>query len=156
MSCEAKRRSNHSAMLKTWCVLTIVWLMLCALVVSSLSASPSYIIDPAPAGLPQSSVISMVQTRDGYLWLGTVNGLARFDGHRYEVFNEWNTSGLGGNTIVHLSEDSHGVLWVGGANGVSYIRDGKVSPLAIPGVTGGELLRSSCEDVTGAVWLSAR
>ena len=131
----------------------IAWLTFCGLAISSFSAPPSYIIDPALAGLPQSSVISMVQTRDGYLWLGTVNGLARFDGHRYEVFNEWNTPGLNGNTIVHLSQDSHGRLWVGGVNGVSHIRDGQVTPLNIPSAGGGGLLRSSCEDVTGAVWL---
>ncbi|TSA40623.1 MAG: hypothetical protein D4R57_01595 [Verrucomicrobiales bacterium] len=145
--------SNHSAMLKLWCALLIAGLTFCGLTVSSLAASPSYIIDPAPAGLPQSSVISMVQTRDGYLWLGTINGLARFDGHRYEVVNEWNTTGLSGNTIVHLAEDSRGGLWVGGVNGVSYIRDGQVTPLNIPGSAGGGLLRSSCEDAPGAVWL---
>src|ERR1051326_7772170 len=38
-------------------------------------------------GLPQSSVTSIVQTREGYLWLGTFNGLVRFDGMRFKVFN---------------------------------------------------------------------
>ena len=45
-------------------------------------------------GLPQSSVISVIQTRDGYLWLGTTKGLVRFDGDRFTVFNEFNTPGL--------------------------------------------------------------
>jgi ligand-binding sensor domain-containing protein/signal transduction histidine kinase len=114
-------------------------------------AANSYIIDPAKSGLPQSSVISMVQTRDGYLWLGTVDGLARFDGNRYEIFNEWNTPGLTGNTIVHLAQDSQGGLWVGSVNGISRIKDGVVTPLEIPGGNG--VVRSSCEDVTGAMWL---
>ncbi|MEK7707828.1 MAG: two-component regulator propeller domain-containing protein, partial [Verrucomicrobiota bacterium] len=46
-------------------------------------------------GLPQSAVIAMTQTRDGYLWLGTLNGLVRFDGIRFTVFDEGNTPELG-------------------------------------------------------------
>ena len=44
----------------------------------------------------------MTQTRDGYLWLGTINGLVRFDGVRCTVFNEDNTPGLGSSPIVSL------------------------------------------------------
>src|SRR5882672_8478845 len=51
-------------------------------------------------GLPQNSVISMTQTRDGYLWLGTLNGLVRFDGIRFTVFDENNTPGLKSSRIV--------------------------------------------------------
>lgn len=115
-------------------------------------AAPShYLVDTAPPGLPQSSVISMIQTRDGYLWLGTVKGLARFDGNRYEVFNEWNTPGLGGNTVVHLFEDSQQNLWIGAGNNVSLLRGGHITTLEIP--SGNAPLRSACEDRTGAVWL---
>ena len=46
-------------------------------------------------GLPQSSVISVIQTRDGYLWLGTLNGLVRFDGNRFAIFDENNTPRTG-------------------------------------------------------------
>ena len=65
------------------------------------------------AGLPQSSVISVIQTRDGYLWLGTLNGLVRFDGIRFTVFDEENTPGLNSDRIVYLFEDSHTNLWIG-------------------------------------------
>jgi ligand-binding sensor domain-containing protein/two-component sensor histidine kinase len=64
-------------------------------------------------GLPQSSVISVIQTRDGYLWLGTLNGLVRFDGNRFAIFDENNTPNLGSDRIVYLFEDSHTNLWVG-------------------------------------------
>jgi len=133
--------------------LMVAWLAFCRL---SLGADPwprSYIVDPAPAGLPQSSVISMIQSRDGYLWLGTRDGLARFDGNHYEIFNEWNTPGLGGNTIVHLFEDSRGGLWVGAGNSVTFIKAGRVATLDIPGGGSVAQLRSACEDVSGAVWL---
>src|SRR5439155_18182926 len=57
-------------------------------------------------GLPQNSVVSMTQTRDGYLWLGTLNGLVRFDGFRFAVFDQSNTPGLNSGWIVCLFEDS--------------------------------------------------
>src|SRR5277367_5270415 len=56
-------------------------------------------------GLPQSSVISVIQTRDGYLWLGTLNGLVRFDGIHFTPFNQHNQPGLSSDRIVHLFED---------------------------------------------------
>jgi ligand-binding sensor domain-containing protein len=53
-------------------------------------------------GLPQNSITSIVQTRDGYLWLGTFGGLARFDGVRFTVFTVGNTEGLTNNRIKFL------------------------------------------------------
>jgi ligand-binding sensor domain-containing protein/signal transduction histidine kinase len=79
------------------------------------SSGPPFIVDSwnHQQGLPQSSVISVIQTRDGYLWLGTLNGLVRFDGSRFAIFNENNTPGLGSDRIVYLFEDSRTNLWVG-------------------------------------------
>src|SRR5689334_20668797 len=45
-------------------------------------------------GLPQNSVLSLVQTADGYLWGGTYEGLVRFDGVRFTVFDPENTPAL--------------------------------------------------------------
>lgn len=55
-------------------------------------------------GLPQSSVLAMVQTRDGYLWLGTYEGLARFDGLTFTVFDKSNTPEMESNGIKALAE----------------------------------------------------
>lgn len=63
-------------------------------------------------GLPQNSITAITQGADGYLWLGTFNGLARFDGHRFVVFDEANSPGLPGNRIVSARCDRQGVLWV--------------------------------------------
>ena len=63
--------------------------------------------------LPQSSVLAMVQTRDGYLWLGTLHGLVRFDGTKFTVFNVNNTPGLNSDRIVYLFEDNQTNLWIG-------------------------------------------
>jgi signal transduction histidine kinase/ligand-binding sensor domain-containing protein len=68
-------------------------------------------------GLPQNSVTSLVQTSDGYLWIGTFNGLARFDGTRFVVFDAGNTPGFRGSRVTSLYEDSRGVLWIGHETG---------------------------------------
>ncbi len=132
--------------------LMVAGLLLGSPAVRADSSAPSYIVDPSPNGLPQSSVIAMAQTRDGYLWLGTRDGLARFDGNHFEVFTEWNTPGLNNSTIVCLFADSQGGLWVGTAAGANFIKDGKVSSLDLGGGAGVQLA-AACEDVTGAVWL---
>ena len=63
-------------------------------------------------GLPQNAVITMVQARDGYLWFGTLDGLARFDGNRFTRFDESNTPGLDSNKIVRLFADRRGSFWI--------------------------------------------
>ncbi len=105
-------------------------------------------------GLPQSSVISILQTRNGYLWLGTLNGLVRFDGSRFAIFDENNTPGLGSGRIVRLFEDSHTNFWVGtDTAGVVLIQNGAVKNFEISRGGHEGRLTSICEDANGAVWL---
>jgi len=115
-------------------------------------------------GLPQSAVIAMTQTRDGYLWLGTLNGLVRFDGIgrvsgtgkiQFPVFNQSNTPELESGIIVKLFEDSQGNLWVGTetAGVVLVSKDGKVTGVDIGRGSRQGKLKAVCEDTNGAVWL---
>ena len=62
-------------------------------------------------GLPQNSVVSIAQSKDSYLWLGTFNGLVRFDGVRFTVFDSANTPALGNNRIVSVYAERGGALW---------------------------------------------
>jgi signal transduction histidine kinase/ligand-binding sensor domain-containing protein len=68
-------------------------------------------------GLPQNSVNAIVQSRDGYLWLATFGGLARFDGVKFTTYNSGNTPGLKSNRIISLFEDRDGTLWMGTQSG---------------------------------------
>ncbi len=119
------------------------------------SASP-FMVDVwgGKEGLPGSAVISTIQTRDGYLWLGTQYGLVRFDGIHFTVFDEENTPGLNNDRIIYLFEDSHTNLWMGtDSGGVALEKDGTIKNFAI-GRSGHEgRLVSACEDASGAVWL---
>ena len=65
----------------------------------------------ADNGLPQNSVRGIAQTPDGYLWLATFDGLVRFDGVRFTVFNKGNSPGITTNRFVHLFADAQGDLW---------------------------------------------
>jgi diguanylate cyclase (GGDEF)-like protein len=76
-------------------------------------------------GLPQSSVLAMVQTRDGYLWLGTYEGLARFDGLNFTVFDKSNTPEMESNGVRALAEDREGRLWVGTTAGLLRFSQGR-------------------------------
>src|SRR5690242_20169442 len=64
-------------------------------------------------GLPDDRVKAILQTRDGYLWVATQRGLARFDGLRFTVFDHANTPELVNDDCISLAEDSEGNLWIG-------------------------------------------
>lgn len=57
-------------------------------------------------GLPQNTVSSIVQTLDGYLWLATLDGLVRYDGVRFTVFNKSNSKGIGSNRFTRMVVDA--------------------------------------------------
>ena len=63
-------------------------------------------------GLPQNNVINIAQTPDGYIWLATVDGLARFDGVRFKVFNKATTPEMPTKRIASMFADTAGRLWM--------------------------------------------
>lgn len=62
-------------------------------------------------GLPQLSVYGIAQSRDGYLWIGTQEGLARFDGIRFVVFDTGNVAGITSNWFSALCRDREAGIW---------------------------------------------
>ena len=63
-------------------------------------------------GLPQNVIRAIEQTPDGYLWIATEDGLARFDGARFTVFNKSNTPQIGSNRFSAMVQDPDGDLWL--------------------------------------------
>jgi len=121
-----------------------------------LAAGTPFIVDVwgTADGLPQSSVIAVTQTHDGYLWLGTLNGLVRFDGNSFTRFNVNNTPGLPSDRIVFLFEDSRQTLWVGTETaGLCAIQNGVVKNFET-GSAGGKIIYAY-EDETGDIWFCA-
>ena len=66
----------------------------------------------ADDGLPSSSITAITQTADGYLWVGTYNGIARFDGVRFVIFNARDTLALAYSRVNQLYADDAGTLWI--------------------------------------------
>ncbi len=71
------------------------------------------------SGLPINSITALTQTEDGYIWVGTGAGLARFDGTRFTIFTKQD-SPLTSDRITSLYEDSNKVLWIGTDGGGLY------------------------------------
>lgn len=104
-------------------------------------------------GLPENLVSSAAQTKDGYLWFGTLSGLVRFDGERFRVFNSTNTPELPDRRVVRLFEDSQGTLWIGHEAGhVSRYRQGRFERVLMPRSPENERVIGLGSDEQGAMW----
>ena len=105
-------------------------------------------------GLPQSSVEAVVQTRDGYLWLGTQEGLARFDGLGFTVFDRSNTRELRHNRVVALHEDRSSTLWIGTeGGGLTRLRAGVFQTFTVKHGLPSERVRELTSDASGKLWV---
>lgn len=83
-------------------------------------------------GLPQNSVLALAQTRDGYLWLATYEGLVRFDGVTFTVKDKQNTPEISASWITALADDQRGGLWVGTVDGLLHLEGGKLTRDGLP------------------------
>lgn len=105
-------------------------------------------------GLPQNSPTAITQTRDGYLWLGTFNGLVRFDGIKFRTFTVANAPGLTSDSISALLEDRAGRLWVGtDGGGAVCVQNGHFTPFLDTQTPGAAVVTSLAEDAQGSIWV---
>ncbi len=74
-------------------------------------------------GLSQSSVNTLYQDKSGYMWIGTNDGLNRYNGYDFKVYsyNDKYKNSISNNFIIDVTEDGSGNIWVGTANGLSKI-----------------------------------
>lgn len=97
----------------------VVLLILCT---ASVAAEPqvprSHQAWSTEEGLPGSSVQQVFQSRDGYLWLATESGAARFDGYTFHVLRHDNQPAFVSDDVTAIAEDTHGVLWFGTSDGL--------------------------------------
>ena len=105
-------------------------------------------------GLPQDSINAIAQTPDGYLWLATQEGLARFDGVTFRVYDSRNTTVFDSDFVHTIHVDRRGTLWVGAASGLlrydgndSFTRFGRSHGLD------GSAAKYISENATGVLWI---
>lgn len=105
-------------------------------------------------GLPQNTVQAITQTRDGYLWMGTEVGLARFDGVRFVVFNHQNTPEIKNDNITSLCETTDGTLWAGTrGGGLLAFKDNRFTAYAVGQGLPNNSVRALATDARGRLWI---
>jgi signal transduction histidine kinase/ligand-binding sensor domain-containing protein/DNA-binding response OmpR family regulator len=106
-------------------------------------------------GLPNDSVRAMAQTSDRYLWFATGDGLARFDGVNFTVFNDSNTPLLKHTMITTMLATADGWLWMGtGSSGLLRYRDGGFEQVGDPNLANAGI-RALLMDSRGVLWIGA-
>jgi signal transduction histidine kinase/ligand-binding sensor domain-containing protein len=106
-------------------------------------------------GLPQSTVRCITQSKDGYLWIGTWNGLARFDGVRMMVYRPNSEPALESGNILFLYSDSHGALWIGTSpGGLVRYRNGRFERFDSTNGIAATAIHHMTEDRFGRMWFA--
>ncbi len=103
-------------------------------------------------GLPSQSLKSVVQDKQGYMWLGTQFGLSRFDGNTFTNYNTLNSNFLPSNGINKLLVDSEGYLWIGTKDGIVVIDP---TTMAAQEFSVKGPVRDVIEDAKGSIWIAA-
>ncbi|MCL2072295.1 MAG: SpoIIE family protein phosphatase [Marinilabiliaceae bacterium] len=100
-------------------------------------------------GLPQNFVYCVEQGLDGYLWIGTGEGLVKYDGHNFRTF--LTTDNLAEDFIMDLHIAIDGKVWIGhNAGTFSYFKNNKFFPIEIPDANSS--VRSICQDKSESIW----
>lgn len=107
-------------------------------------------------GLSNNSVLSIAQDGQGFIWLGTTNGLNRYDGSQIKIYTAGGAQGFGlsSNNILSLFRDSRRQLWVGSSGGLNYYNDEKdrFEKITLP-VSGPVAVNCIFEDRQQRLWI---
>jgi ligand-binding sensor domain-containing protein len=105
-------------------------------------------------GLPQTTVLAVTTTRDGYVWIGTYEGAARLDGFRFTLFNPTNTKEIGSQMVGQLLEDHAGNLWLGTfGGGLTRLTGGCFTRYTTQDGLSGDFIQCLFEDSHGNLWI---
>ena len=106
-------------------------------------------------GLPQDTVTAILRTREGHLWFGTYDGLVRFDGARFTIFDGKTTSLLAAGSAFALLEDRQGAIWVGRSENVLKYENGAFTQVLGADELGQGTVWALAEAPDGTVWAGA-
>ncbi|HOX56188.1 MAG TPA: two-component regulator propeller domain-containing protein [Candidatus Paceibacterota bacterium] len=149
--------TGQPARLRVW-LLAGLLASLAGSAVAQSSGQNGYLIESwaSERGLPQNMVTGLAQTPDGYLWVSTLDGLARFDGMRFRIYKAGNTPALGSGRIRFLFPSRRGGFWLTTQEGGAIRFDnGRFSALALPESQGPRpAISQVAEDDANGLWLS--
>jgi ligand-binding sensor domain-containing protein/signal transduction histidine kinase len=104
-------------------------------------------------GLPQNTVQAITQTRDGYLWVGTQEGLARFNSINFTVFDKDNTPQMKSNDVRALLEDRSGALWIATSYGLVRIQNGAFASFTTSEGLPDNSIAALAQGLDGTIWV---
>lgn len=108
----------------------------------------------ADEGLPQNSVTALAQGPDGFLWIGTLEGVVRYDGFSMELYDRTTVQGLTTNAITALAFDPDGHLWIGTmGGGVGRLDGHRISLLGTAQGLGSDRVWAIYTDRAGTTWV---
>jgi ligand-binding sensor domain-containing protein len=104
-------------------------------------------------GLPQNNVHAIARDAEGYLWLGTESGVARFDGVRFVPFLSSQVHGIANNSVWTMLADSRRRLWIGTEGGLTRRADGRFQTFTTADGLPNNVIHGLHEDSTGVLWV---
>jgi len=107
-------------------------------------------------GLPQNTVLATARTREGYLWIGTQEGVTRFDGVKFKTYKDasvWANRDIFTNCLLAASDGS---LWVGTRSGLNRIKDNQFTAYTVESGLPYKSVTALAEDRSGAIWVGMR
>jgi ligand-binding sensor domain-containing protein len=107
----------------------------------------------ADSGLPQASVHAITQTKDGYLWIATEQGIARFDGVHFTAFSRRNTKEFPSDYVRALLASRDGSLWIGTDSGIVHRISDKFQTYAMKDGLSNANVWALAESSDGSVWV---
>ncbi|MBS1857404.1 MAG: hypothetical protein JST11_18695 [Acidobacteria bacterium] len=141
--------------------------LLTAILLFGLLARPLSALDPRKSltqysrtdwtqesGLPQDTIRAIAQTPDGYLWLGTDEGLARFDGYEFVVFDRA-SGALPDNSVIALAASRDGSLWIGTQGGLTRYQAGRFRTYTRKDGLPDDSVGGLSADPAGGLWIVA-
>jgi len=138
-----------------------------ALLILLMFNAPTFALDPNKSltefgvqvwltenGLPQNTVQAITQTRDGYLWIGTQEGLARFNSLGFVIFDKDNTTQMKSNDVRALLEDASGALWIGTSYGLLKLERGTFSSFTTSEGLPDNNVTALAQSSNGTIWIA--
>ena len=140
--------------------------LLALLITGAIALVPAYALNPQRAitqytrtvwtqehGLPQDTIRAITETKDGYLWLGTDEGLAQFDGYDFIAFNKENGA-LPNNSVTVLCAAQDGSLWIGTPGGLTHYHDHQFTTYTRKDGLADSFVSSIAEDRSRTLWIA--
>lgn len=104
-------------------------------------------------GLPNSCITCGLQDRLGFIWLGTKDGISRYDGTRFRLFDSPGTESPVSGLTTTICEDNEGCIWFASNNGIGYY-DPMTDKVSVIDITEGSLVRDIEVDTEGSIWIA--